>query len=743
MKKTNNLLSRLNPKYVRIAGIVVAIFFVILLIGGYLIYSKREAILQSEIAKAKAKAMSLYHLDLQIESAHFTGITTVSCQNITIVPQQRDSLLSIKHFEVSIKIWPLIFGNIKLADVEMQNAHLNLTDIKGVKNFDFLFKKKKDSTATHTKVDLSELSNNLIKEVLYKIPDNLGVDNFLISFTNDSTRVKLLTTTAKIDDGDLTSTIKVNDTVATWHFAGTMHPSDKEIDVKLYADKGKVEIPFIEKRFKARVNFDNLTIRLNNVTHSNGETQIATYCSAHNLLVNQPGLAANDIVVQDGSIEANVFVGTNYVSLDSSSVIHLKKLSAHPFIKYTLSPVKIYELKLTTGWQNAQDIFDSFPTGMFETFDGIQVAGKLNYGLNFYVDMSKPDDLQFDSRMDKDAAFRIIKYGKTDLGKLNKPFVYTPYENDKPVKPHTIGPENPEYTPLEEMSPYLRNAVMTAEDPTFYKNHGFVEKAIRQSIITDIKDHKFKRGGSTISMQLVKNSFLTRQKTLSRKIEEILIVWMLENNNIMTKDRMLEVYFNIIEWGPGVYGISEAAHYYFGKSPSELTLGESIFLASIVPRPKAGLYAFLPDGSLRPGLENYFNSLGRMMTGKGFTQVDSSSYGFYAVRLKESMRRNVAPVDSAAANKMLNAPVDDDLGLQLPIIEEPQPVKKPTFFQRLFGKKDTVVKKTEQRLMEEEQQRLNAIDTAGKTKKQIRQEKRAIKQEEKDRRKALKDQGLL
>jgi hypothetical protein len=718
----------------------------LLLIGGWIAFSKREAILQHEIVKAKAMAKSKYNLNLQIGSAHFTGLTTVTCTDITIVPENRDSLLNIKHFDVSIKLLPLLFGDIKLANVDLLNAHLNLTDIKGVKNFDFLFKKKADSTQTHTKVDLSELSNNLIRQVLYKIPDNLLINNFLISFKNDSSQLKLLTQTAKIDDGDLTSTIKLNDTVATWHFSGTMHPSDRKIDVKLYADNGKVEIPFIGRRFNAKVNFDNITIKLNNVKHSSGETQIETYCSTHNLLINQPGLATNDIVVPDGSIEANFFVGSNYVSLDSSSVIHLKKLSAHPFVKYTLNPVKIYDFKLTTGWQNAQDIFDSFPNGMFESLAGIKVAGKLNYSVNFHLNKNQPDSLQFDSRMDKDPDFKIVSYGKTDLSKLNKPFVYTPYELNKPMPSHMIGPSNPDYTPLENISPYLRNAVMTAEDPTFYKNHGFVEKAIRASIVTDIKRHQFSRGGSTISMQLVKNSFLTRKKTLSRKIEEIMIVWLLENNNIMTKDRMLEVYFNIIEWGPGIYGIAEASRYYFGKTPSELELGESIFLASIVPRPKAGLYAFLPDGSLRPGLENYFNSLGRMMMGKGFVQADSSSYGFYAVRLKESLRRRVEPVDSASAQRILNAPVDDDIDSAIPIIDIPQPEKKPTFFQRLFGKKDTVQttqEKTDQMLKDEEEQRINAIDKTGKSGKEIRQEKRAIKDDIKAKRQALKDQGKL
>src|SRR6185503_16241517 len=175
--------------------------------------------------------------------------------------------------------------------------------------------------------------------------------------------------------------------------------------------------------------------------------------------------------------------------------------------------------------------------------------------------------------------------------------------------------KNPYYTPLDRISPDLRNAVMTAEDPSFYTHHGFVEESIRKSLATDYKNKKFKRGGSTISMQLVKNAFLSREKTLARKIEEMMIVWLIENNHIMTKDRMLEVYFNIIEWGRNIYGIGEAAHYYFGKSPADLTLGESIYLASIVPKPKTGLYSFLPDGTLNPRLIYYFNIIGNLMEG--------------------------------------------------------------------------------------------------------------------------------
>jgi hypothetical protein len=306
------------------------------------------------------------------------------------------------------------------------------------------------------------------------------------------------------------------------------------------------------------------------------------------------------------------------------------------------------------------------------------------------------------------------------------------------MPPRIIGPANPYYTPLEQISPDLRNAVMTAEDPTFYTNNGFVEESIRKSIATDYIEHKFKRGGSTISMQLVKNAFLSQKKTLMRKIEEMLIVWMLVNNHITTKSRMLEVYFNMIEWGNNVYGIGEAAHYYFGKSPADLTLGESIYLASIVPKPRSGLYAFLPDGTLNPRLSYYFNIIGNLMEGHGLTaHRDSSVYGLYTVRLKESLRRQINPSDTSGFTKLMKPGDDDDNDAAVtPVIAPPppEPEKKPNFFQRLFGggkKKDTT------------QTNEPKIDTTGKTKKQIRQEKREQKKLEKQRQKELHERGLL
>ena len=99
---------RLNPKYVRIAAIAATSLLVILLIAGIVVFSKREAMLQSALVKAKTKLKRDYQLDLNVINARFSGLATVSCDVITVVPEQRDSLLRMDNFEVSVKIFPLI-----------------------------------------------------------------------------------------------------------------------------------------------------------------------------------------------------------------------------------------------------------------------------------------------------------------------------------------------------------------------------------------------------------------------------------------------------------------------------------------------------------------------------------------------------------------------------------------------------------------------------------------------------------
>ena len=148
---------------------------------------------------------------------------------------------------------------------------------------------------------------------------------------------------------------------------------------------------------------------------------------------------------------------------------------------------------------------------------------------------------------------------------------------------HEHGTGTTAWTDLDDISPFMIAAVLTTEDGAFYKHHGFNHSAIRNSAAANLKARRFVRGASTITMQLAKNLFLSREKTLSRKIEELVLTDYLEQ--AFRKDDMMELYLNVIEFGPDIYGVTRAAEYYFGRKPEELNLPECFFLASIMPSP--------------------------------------------------------------------------------------------------------------------------------------------------------------
>jgi len=147
----------------------------------------------------------------------------------------------------------------------------------------------------------------------------------------------------------------------------------------------------------------------------------------------------------------------------------------------------------------------------------------------------------------------------------------------------TIGPQSPYWTPIATVSRALVVCVVRAEDAKFFQHDGFDWDQVQDSLETDFEKGTYKRGGSTITMQLARNLFLWRAKSIPRKALEVYLTWRLEHT--LSKQRILELYLNTAEWGPGIYGIGEASRHYYAKPPSALTLGESAMLAAILPSP--------------------------------------------------------------------------------------------------------------------------------------------------------------
>jgi hypothetical protein len=361
-------------------------------------------------------------------------------------------------------------------------------------------------------------------------------------------------------------------------------------------------VPYLDERFGLFSSFDSIHLNVEKIEMESGELHIDGFTSIVNLTVNHPKIATKDVVVKLARFDYHLLFGEHFMAIDSSSTMQMNNVKIHPFAEYNTEEDTVYKLRIAIPKMKAQQFITSLPQGLFSHFEGMETEGNFDYKLDYKFVKNKPNQLVFESKLTKEN-LKIIKYGEANLSKLNSEFTYRAIDKGVLQRPIVVGSSNPNFTPLNQISPYLQKCVLTSEDPSFFSHRGFINDAFKQSILKNIRTKKFSRGASTISMQLVKNVFLTREKTLSRKLEEILLVYILENNHISSKERMLEVYFNVIEWGPNIYGIGEAANFYFNKTPENLTLKECLFLASIVPKPKKFMYEFDGEGFLK-AIEN-------------------------------------------------------------------------------------------------------------------------------------------
>ena len=191
-------LKNIPPKYIKRGKIILLSLLSLIFIVGIIAFSKRETLLGKAINSAVLKAKRDYNLNVKIKNPHFTGLSAVAFDEISVIPEDRDSLALLRNLVVDVKLLPLIFGDVKLAGVSMSNSKITLVKRDSLSNYDFLFRKKGVDTTTRKRVDLSVLANNLINQVLYKIPDNLDIHDFEISLVDDTNRVSLYTSTAII-----------------------------------------------------------------------------------------------------------------------------------------------------------------------------------------------------------------------------------------------------------------------------------------------------------------------------------------------------------------------------------------------------------------------------------------------------------------------------------------------------------------------------------------------------------------
>ncbi|MFD2513357.1 transglycosylase domain-containing protein [Pontibacter locisalis] len=609
-----------------------------LLIVVVLLFIFRSRVLQYTIDRVIAKVENKYPADLNIGSAEFVDWNSVVLTDISFVPHKLDTLFTTDSVYASISFQSIFKGRIVFKQLTVTDGYLTARKNGDVTNFDFLFKKDEPQEPVDTTQgrNYGKLLNRVIETAFDNVPDKVDFKNLNASYVSPNRTIDVNMPYLRMDDGYIESQVSIlADSIQNnMRVRGTIDPGDYRISTSLYAfDNKGIRLPYVKDKFDGEVAFDTLHLSLTDKEFRRDKLTVKGRAMINNLTLNHPKLADEDIQVKESAVDYVVSLAPNQFVIDSLTEVRVNEASANIYAAYENKGAEIYDLRVNTEPMPANNFFNSLPAGLFENLEGIQAQGELQYDLKFHLNMDSVEYVVFDSDLDASKDFKITEWGNTNLQKINSTFTHTVYEYGKPVRTFNVGPSNPFYSPISEISPYLRNAILTAEDAGFYRHEGFHEEAFRQAIIKNIKEGEFARGGSTISMQLVKNVFLSRKKTIARKVEEAIIVWMIENLDLVSKNRMFEVYLNIIEWGPNVYGAKDASRFYFGKQPWELNLAEAIFLTSIIPSPKRYRSSFDSSGNLRSWKSGYYRLIGGHMRRRGLISQEEYDNLYPNVRL--------------------------------------------------------------------------------------------------------------
>lgn len=262
----------------------------------------------------------------------------------------------------------------------------------------------------------------------------------------------------------------------------------------------------------------------------------------------------------------------------------------------------------------------AFPEGFFTCLSRAQLQGTSSLALELRYDPTLPETLALQVEW-KPHHFGIIAWPGLSPLSLREPLYYTPYGSTRRL---WLSPENPDYLTFAQITPYVLHAVLHSEDGLFFYHNGFQKDHFLKALLENWRCRCFRRGAGTITMQLVRNLLLTREKTLARKIEEILLTALIEQFRLLSKERIAELYFNMVEWGPEVYGLTEASRFYFAKEPHELTIPEAIFLGVLLPAPKAYKYFLNREtGCAASSLAPHFRKIAHFLVLQNYLPSDT------------------------------------------------------------------------------------------------------------------------
>lgn len=414
--------------------------------------------------------------------------------------------------------------------------------------------------------------------------------------------------------------------VDLWSVSGTARKdlAAIQIDAKLRSVPSFI-IPYIE-----RLTGTPRGVRIDATTSlqrtPNGKFNFKTTARSNSFIIKNPVISTDEIGPVRFSSQASGTIDPKSMTLDITSVD--VRLPRRDDGKYANKPPRVngqvnvrlasfeplsikangrLELEPTS----CQSAIDVSPRGLTPNLDEFKLAGDLSIGVNFRLDTQRPKDLYFDV-FNTNWTCQVLR-APYSFTKEHLNGAFTLQRSVKGARDPieiSVNPFASDYTPIESIARTVNLALVTSEDNAFFSHKGIDLNALENAVHRNFAEKRIAVGGSTITMQTVKNLYLGHERTISRKIQEFFLAWHLEK--ILDKNRILEIYMNIVEFGPGIYGITNAAQHFFGKHPFDLNLVESAYLASVLPNPR-NRYQNFCNGRLSPGFRDLVQGLLKRM----------------------------------------------------------------------------------------------------------------------------------
>jgi hypothetical protein len=477
-------------------------------------------------------------------------------------------------------------------------------------------------------------SADSLHTVLYREkPFPLEVEVFGAEANLDKVAIKDVNGVVGLDDPEFTNLnfdLEGQTTTGqSWSFEGHVDRENRSVKASMTADKirpiqlpGARDFPIDPERGLVSI---DLEVRVEgDVFSAQGDAHVRDLHLIHKRVAKHPVVFGLDALLD---VRADL----------SSRELLLKKFEVVPYVgdqKTTLSVAaegrvlyaadpkqREYEMRMKMAASPCQEVLAAVPPGLVPGLQGFELGGTTELNFHTIVKMHDHEATVLEGGLDLDKC--TIEKMPPVVEQMDAQFRHLIQMKNGRMAQKMIGEGMPGYVKFDDMNSALPGAVLSTEDGGFWRHKGFRVAAFRESLQRNIELGEVRRGASTLTMQMVKNVLLSHERTISRKLQEMFLTWVVERT--LSKKRILELYLNVVEFGPGIYGVMDACDHYFNKHPRDVTSKEAAFLATLLPRPiqRHGMWC---RGQLTPNHQKYVDKIHKRML--AFERISQEMYDY-------------------------------------------------------------------------------------------------------------------